>query len=240
MKITRVLIIGLLCIGVASVADARTKRHQRHRHHRHHLRVAPTAPTAPSVPGAPVATMPAGPTTSVGPTRPADPPLPPPPPSGDFTFVETLDVHPDSPENTLSVAKNVFNDPDIIDCFRADGTGTFTNSAGTFTITLVPSDLGPTYDVTWTLAAGQVLEGVYFKGGSQGGNFYSAGELNSGFGNGHTPVTGGSGMFAGLSHLDFFCEPGRSVPDGGSAITLLGLALCGLEGVRRLIRARKG
>jgi len=187
----------------------------------------------PTTPGAPTT---AAPTTSAAPVT----PLAPPPPSGDFTFVETLNFSDDSPAHTQEVARGVFNDPDIIDCFRADGTGTFTNSAGTFTITLVPSDLGPTYDVTWTLAAGQVLEGVYFKGGSQGGNFYSAGELNSGFGNGHTPVTGGSGMFAGLSHLDFFCEPGRSVPDGGSAITLLGLALCGLEGVRRLIRARKG
>jgi hypothetical protein len=30
-----------------------------------------------------------------------------------------------------------------------------------------------------------------------------------------------------------------AVPDGGSAVTLLGVALAGLEGVRRLIRARK-
>lgn len=231
MKTTKLLIIGLLCVGIASVADARTKRHHRHHrhHHRgHHLTVAPmfAVPTTPATSAAP--------TTAAAPVT----PLAPPPPSGDFTFVATMDVQPDNEATTTDVARTVFNDPDIIDCFRADGTGTFTNSAGTFTITLVPSDLGPTYDVTWALAAGQVLEGVYFKGGSQGGNFYSAGELNSGFGNGHTPVTGNSGMFAGLSHLDFFCEPGR-VPDGGSTVALLGLALGGLEGMRRLVRGRK-
>lgn len=33
--------------------------------------------------------------------------------------------------------------------------------------------------------------------------------------------------------------PGGAVPDGGSAVTLLGIALAGIEGVRRLIRARK-
>jgi hypothetical protein len=227
MKTTRLLIIGLLCVGIASVADARTKRH--HRHHRHHrghqLTVAP---------------MFAVPTTAGAPTTAAVPvtPLAPPPPSGDFTFVETFNVQPDSEAATLAAAKDIFNDDDIVLCFRAEETGTFTTSAGTFTITLVPSDSGPTYDVSWTLAAGQVLEGVQFKGGSEGGNWYSAGELNSGFGNGHTPVTGGSGMFAGLSHLDFFCEPGR-VPDGGSTVALLGLALGGLEGMRRLVRGRK-
>jgi len=42
----------------------------------------------------------------------------------------------------------------------------------------------------------------------------------------------------GLSHWTLFGGGGQ-VPDGGSTVALLGLALTGLEGVRRMFRARK-
>jgi hypothetical protein len=202
MKTTRLLIIALLCVGLASAANAGTKHgHAKKKKHAGANNI----------------------------------------PNG-LTFVTTQNVNPDSEAATLAAAQSVFNDPDIVDCFRADSTGTFINSAGTFTITLVKTNKGPTYDITWALSAGQVLEGVYLKGGNNG-NFYSAGETNAGTGNGHAPVAGRSRKFASLSHLDFFCEPGQTppptVPDGGSAVTLLGLALGGVEGVRRMIRARK-
>jgi hypothetical protein len=41
--------------------------------------------------------------------------------------------------------------------------------------------------------------------------------------------------FAGLT-----IAVGQGVPDGGSAVALLGLALIGIEGLRRKLRARKG
>ena len=81
-----------------------------------------------------------------------------------------------------------------------------------------------------------VLAGVHFKAGSNGGNFYSAGDLNSGQGDGHAPPTGNGQMqFASLSHLDFFCEPG-SVPDGGTTAMLLGSALAGVGVLRRYLK----
>ena len=159
----------------------------------------------------------------------------------DLTFVSTFNVHPDNPTATTSAAQTIFNDPDLVDCFRADAPGTFNIAGvGTFTITQDPTlpagDPGPTYFVTWTLDAGMVLAGVHFKGGSNGGNWYSAGDLNSGQGDGHTPITGGSGKFADLSHLDFFCEPGR-VPDGGTTAILLGSALAGLGVLSRYLKS---
>jgi hypothetical protein len=201
MKTTRLLIIALLCVGLASVAEA-GKRHP-------HAKAKKNAHA-----------------NSIF--------------ANSLTFVTMMDVMPDDEATTESVARSVFNDPDIIDCFRANSTGTFINSAGTFTITLVNTNKGPTYDVTWALSAGMLLEGIYLKGGNNG-NFYSAGETNSGFGIGNAPVAGRSGKFASLSHFDFFCEPGTppTVPDGGSAVALLGLALGGLEGLRRVVNARK-
>jgi hypothetical protein len=200
METTRLLIIALLCVGLASVAEAGKRHpHAKAKNHAHANSFA-----------------------------------------NGLTFVTTMDVMPDDQATTEGLARSVFNDDDIVDCFRADSTGTFINSAGTFTITLVKTSMGRTYDVTWALSAGQVLEGVYLKGGNNG-NFYSAGETNAGTGNGHAPVAGRSRKFASLSHLDFFFEPGTppTVPDGGSTVALLGLALGGLEGVRRMVRARK-
>lgn len=208
MKTTRFLIIALLCVGVASAADAKTKRHQRN-----HKGKKATVASAPAVPNG-------------------------------LTFVATQDIQPDNEATTESVARDVFNDPDIVNCFRASSTGTFVvNGVGTFSITQDPlTSSGPTYAITWALDAGMVLEGLYIKGGNNG-NFYSAGETQAGSGDAHAPLAGGSGMFASLSHVDFFCEPGETapptVPDGGSAVALLGLALGGLEGLRRVVNARK-
>jgi hypothetical protein len=208
MKTIRLLMIAFLCVGIASVADAKTKRH--HRHHKGKKKSTVVSAAA----------------------------------ANGLTFVETRDVQPDDEATTESVARDVFNDPDIVDCFRASSTGTFVvDGVGTFSITQDPlTSSGPTYTITWALDAGMLLEGLYIKGGSNG-NFYSAGDTQAGSGDAHAPVAGGSGMFASLSHVDFFCDQGETppptVPDGGSAVALLGLALGGLEGVRRMIRARQ-
>jgi hypothetical protein len=54
------------------------------------------------------------------------------------------------------------------------------------------------------------------------------------------PQTGsGPNGFGGISSVDLFrCIPG--VPDGGMTVALLGMALIGIEGLRRKLRARKG
>jgi VPDSG-CTERM motif len=203
MKTFRVLIITILCVGLASAASAKTRNRHAHQKNKPQAVVLP-------------------------------------PPSGDLTFLSTVNVQPDDPASTQAAARIAFNDPDIIDCFRASATGQFVvPGVGIFTVTQDPlTSLGPTYTITWALNAGSVLEGLYIKGGSQGGNFYTAGETQAGRGDAHTPVTGNSGMFATLSHVDFFCEPG-TVPDGGSTVALLGIAAIALEGLRRMISAHR-
>ena len=94
-----------------------------------------------------------------------------------------------------------------------------------------------TFDLT---GSGQVLCGFYIKGGSEGGNFYivDADQGVSGTFTVNAPVTGGSGKFAGISHIDVFCcAGGTNVPDGGTTVMLLGSALTGLGLLRRYIKS---
>jgi hypothetical protein len=53
--------------------------------------------------------------------------------------------------------------------------------------------------------------------------------------------TAGSLIFDGhnLKGTLSFTNTTAATPDGGSAVALLGIALAGMEGVRRVIRARK-
>jgi hypothetical protein len=65
-------------------------------------------------------------------------------------------------------------------------------------------------------------------------------------GNGFDPTAGTwsftsysfNGSGAPENHFHFFANT-TAVPDGGSAVALLGIALAGIEGARRLIRSRK-
>jgi hypothetical protein len=65
-------------------------------------------------------------------------------------------------------------------------------------------------------------------------------------GNGFDPTEGTwsftsysyNGSGAPENHFHFFANT-TAVPDGGSAVALLGIALAGIEGARRLIRSRK-
>lgn len=149
-----------------------------------------------------------------------------------------FDVQPDNPAATQAAARTVLNDTDLIDCFRADGLGTtVVPGVGTFVVAAGSNIGGPTYNISWSLTAGMVIGGIYVKGGSQGGNFYGEVPPDEGTTVGsvlgvHTPVTGGSGQYAELSHLDFFCEP-AAVPDNGSALMLLSMGFSALELLRR-------
>ena len=54
----------------------------------------------------------------------------------------------------------------------------------------------------------------------------------------HFPT--GNPPLSGTDHADIILAPAPgAVPDGGATVALLGIALGGLEGMRRLIRARK-
>ncbi len=152
---------------------------------------------------------------------------------------------PDNPTQTLADFKSVTGNTDATACIpRVDGdraNGDIVTS-GAFTFTFHGSGGGPVVDVTFDLTntPGQLLCGFYIKGGNAGGNFYtvSADEGLSGTFLGlHAPITGRSGKFADISHIDTFCCPGgNNVPDGGTTAMLLGSALTGLGVVRRYIK----
>ncbi|EDY82720.1 hypothetical protein VDG1235_2343 [Verrucomicrobiia bacterium DG1235] len=91
--------------------------------------------------------------------------------------------------------------------------------------------------VSWDLTAtGFNLLGIYVFGGSRGANIYTVNDIPQLLVGGphdvHTPVTGGSGKFATISHILFFGEEATPVPDSGTTLALLGIALLALLGFR--------
>jgi hypothetical protein len=128
-----------------------------------------------------------------------------------------------------------------MDAGRLGSTGTLVNDAGTFTVVAVadPGGLGTVYELTFTMNPGFVLAGVGLHGGGgQLENMYTVNDETSGVLEGlfHTHLNP-SGMYAGLSNFDIFVETTGTVPDGGSALALLGVALAGIEFFRRKFRA---
>jgi VPDSG-CTERM motif len=155
-----------------------------------------------------------------------------------ITFVSTFDPANENPATVQAAAQIQLNDPDIIDAFRAESPLGSTNAYGTFSVTLIPNGTtGMTESITFSLKPGYVLAGIFVFGGNLGGNFYSVNDETAGVNEGtvNAPLAGKSGMFADLSHLDFFVEP-ASVPDGGTTLMMLGGALAGLGGLRRYLK----
>ncbi len=140
----------------------------------------------------------------------------------------------DSREHTLQVVQDRFDMPDLFNCIdRVDGGENFSGDG--FTVTF-NSDNSAT--ITWSGLTDSFF-GVYVKGGSNGGNFYTVtpDELTDGTSTVFA-ANNKNGRPAGISHIDFFCLPGGStnVPDGGSTAMLLGGAMTGLGLVRRYIK----
>lgn len=155
-----------------------------------------------------------------------------------ITFVSTFDPANENPATVQAAAQIQLNDPDIIDVFRAESPLSGTNAYGTFSVTVTPNaTTGATESITFTLNPGYVLAGIFVFGGNLGGNFYSVNDETAGVieGTVNAPLAGNSGMFADLSHLDFFVER-ASVPDGGTTVMMLGGALAGLGGLRRYLK----
>jgi hypothetical protein len=156
-----------------------------------------------------------------------------------ITFVSTFDPANENPATVQGAAQIQLNDPDIIDVFRAESPLSGTNAYGTFSVTLTPNaTTGMTESITFTLNPGYVLAGIFVFGGNLGGNFYSVNDETAGLNEGtvNAPLAGKSGMFADLSHLDFFVERAASVPDGGTTLMMLGGALAGLGGLRQYLK----
>ena len=161
-----------------------------------------------------------------------------------LTLVGLFDIQPDNPTDTLAFFQSQTGMLDATNCIdRIDGNqqnGSVVTSGG-FTFTFGTSADGQIVTVDFDLTGtGQVLCGFYVKGGSEGGNLYTVAADQGITGSFvlNAPVTGGSGQFAGISHIDVFCCPGgTSVPDGGTTVMLLGSALTGLGLVRRYIKS---
>jgi hypothetical protein len=155
-----------------------------------------------------------------------------------ITFISTQKPPNENPTTVQTTARIALNDPALIDAFRAEpGALSGTNSYGTFSVT--PSAMGKTDTITFSLAPGFVLAGIFVFGGNQGGNFYAINDERAGSFEGpvNAPLAGKSGTFAGLSHLDFFVERSiAAVPDDGTTFMMLGGAFIGLIGLRRYFK----
>ena len=215
MKINKVLITTLLCVGVASAADARQRHHQRHRRG-----AAPASATT---------------------TAPAE----------HHTITPSV-VSTSAPgvwDYTANLSSGAVNNGDGFTIFDFGGyvAGSIFAPAGwDATAVLTGSVLGvappsgyvddPTlFNLEFTRTGGTVgpTNGVLNLGNfgatttdvSQGYVAWSSRD--------HAPT----GAF-GADHADLILAP-IAVPDGGSTVALLGAALVGLEGLRRMVRTRK-
>jgi hypothetical protein len=129
------------------------------------------------------------------------------------------------------------DDMDLVSAGRIpDGSGSFTNSFGTFTLTVDSTNTGT---LTFTMNAGFVLAGIgVHAGGGSVDHFFSVNDEISGTSEGpFFGHTNGQGMREGFSNFDIFVEEGTtSVPDGGTTLMMLGGALAGLGGLRRYLK----
>lgn len=130
--------------------------------------------------------------------------------------------------------------PDDMDLGSAgritDGSGSFSNSFGTFTLTVDSSNTG---FLTFTMNPGFVLAGIgVHAGGGHVDHFFSVNDETSGTSEGpFFGHTNKQGMRQGFSNFDIFVEGGQQrVPDGGTTAMLLGGALTGLGVARRYLK----
>jgi hypothetical protein len=130
-------------------------------------------------------------------------------------------------------------DSDASLCFKQATSGE-TGYKGSFpggiiTITVNPND---TLHVTWDMTGtdGGVVCGFLTKDGDANlVHFYKVTDPDQVIGSADLIVPGNGAD--SLSHLDVFCCPGQNqVPDGGTTVILLGMALSGLGVARRYLK----
>ncbi len=133
--------------------------------------------------------------------------------------------------------------PNLIDALRVEGQAngtTFDNANAVFQVAFNNTAGGQTATINFDLT-GLDLSGVAILvfGGNLGSNLYTvtADQAIIGFGTVNAPLAGGSGLFADISHIDFFIQPGgASVPEGGTSAMLLAGSLTGLGIARRFVK----
>jgi hypothetical protein len=241
MKISKILIITLLCVGLGSAADAKQKGHRRNG--KHHAK------------GHHQASKKATPVTPVAPVTPVPVPLSPPP--GHHTITPSV-VSINSPgvwtyAAMLSSGQVLNGDGFTIFDFGGYVAGSIFAPAGwDVSAQLIGSVLGVAppasnpdnpalINLLFTRSGGTVGPEVMglLSLGEFGATTTSTGTTFVGWSSrDHFPT--GNPPFPGTDHADIILAPApRAVPDGGATVALLGIALGGLEGMRRLIRARK-
>jgi len=211
MKINKLLITTLLCLGVVSAADARQ---------RHHRRRGP-APTSGTTQAEHHTITPSVVSTSA---------------PGIWTY-------------TADLSSGQVNNGDGFTIFDFGGYvagSIFAPSGWSATVALTGSVLGVTppsgyvddptlLNLEFTRTGGLIgPTNSVLNLGSFGA---TTTDLAQGFvawsSRDHTPLGA-----VGADHADVILAPG-AVPDGGSTVALLGVALAGLEGLRRMVRTRK-
>jgi len=214
MKINKVLITTLLCVGVASAADARQ---------RHHRRRAP-APTSG--------------TTQVTPAE-------------HHTITPSV-VSTSAPgvwDYTANLSSGAVNNGDGFTIFDFGGYvagSIFAPTGWDAAAVLTGSVLGVTppsgyvddptlFNLEFTRTGGTVgpTNGVLNLGDFGATTTDTAQSFVAWSSRDHTPLGA-----VGADHADVILAP-SAVPDGGSTVALLGAALVGLEGLRRMVRTRK-
>ena len=125
-------------------------------------------------------------------------------------------------------------DSDAVICFKSDIPGS-TTGGGSITFSVNADD---TLHVEWDMTGttnGEVVCGFATKDGK--GNlvhYYAVTSPDQVMGSADLIVPGNGAD--SLSHLTVFCCPGGSVPDGGTTVMLLGMALGGLGAARRYLK----
>jgi hypothetical protein len=134
--------------------------------------------------------------------------------------VDLVATYKNTPENTshiLSIAAPELGLDNVTSLLRLEGQDQ-APSGSPFTIDYLSDS---TAVVSWNLTGtGMALGGIYVFGGSRGANLYQitdAAQMIEGSATIHTPLTGNSGQFAGISHTLFL---GTAVPEPSTLFLL--------------------
>lgn len=132
--------------------------------------------------------------------------------------------------------------------FGTAGVTSVTNATGDFSGIALGSNA--TMNAPWTFDPSTPIAGLWSVGGftfslasstivSQSSSFLNITGLGTISGNGFDPTPGFWSFTTTGGSTKFAFAASTSAPDGGSAVALLGIALAGIEGARRMVRARK-
>jgi hypothetical protein len=245
MKKTKLVIIALLCVGLASAADARQKGHRRHAKHgkaKHHT----AAKTKPTRPARPAAAPPAAPAPAEHHT------IAPNVISINSPGVWTYGANLTSGQVNVGDGFTIFDFGGYVDGSIFAPTGWTATPQLLGSVLTAPPPVGYVDDpaainllFTWQGPAiiGPQKVGPPIALGEFGATTTFTSETMIAWSSrDHTFATPGHPSVPGELHADSILGPApgpTSVPDGGATVALFGIGLTGLEAMRRMLRARK-